>query len=374
MFTEELPTGESHKAFNLLTKKIDETLRLTLIHRVVTKLYGCPERVNEVCDLYGGTNYDRPTATYDPAPENSRLETLLVPSSGIDISKIWSVISLNAFGLRRLRPLPRLTVAGTALPYGGSPEKRASALFTLPSLFNHACHSNAMWLSFGDIMVIRAIRDIPAGVEINIPYTGGFTALQRSTVLKDYLEGRLCGCAACEWDRANGEQAIQRRAELWNKWTESGRPRIANTSFATGEKLIKNVIKRMKATYKQEQSIRLELALLHFEAMQYYQKMGARTGRLDLLFGTFPHGFEGLACAGFVGIDASVNESTTSTGRELPLSQESVASSPALQDQIITNMIFLSRNFAEIFDYVRAQRWFRASWWGKSDMFNILAA
>ena len=78
------------------------------------------------------------------------------------------------------------------IPIGG-------AIFPTMSFFNHSCYPNAMRLGYQNQQVIRIIRTIPKGTEINIDYGFDFYATPA-----DYRQKRAaanyhfhCECVAC---------------------------------------------------------------------------------------------------------------------------------------------------------------------------------
>lgn len=67
------------------------------------------------------------------------------------------------------------------------------------SLLNHSCVPNAIHLVVGNRMVVRAVRDIPAGKEVTINYLGR-SCLEPLTVRRSELEsvyGFNCRCPRC---------------------------------------------------------------------------------------------------------------------------------------------------------------------------------
>ena len=55
------------------------------------------------------------------------------------------------------------------IPVGG-------AIFPTMSFFNHSCYPNAMRIGYQNHQVVRVIRRIPAGAEVNIDYGFDFYA------------------------------------------------------------------------------------------------------------------------------------------------------------------------------------------------------
>jgi len=78
------------------------------------------------------------------------------------------------------------------IPIGG-------AIFPTMSFFNHSCYPNAMRLGFQNQQVVRVIRNIPAGAEVNIDYGFDFYATPMEYRHKRALANYhfKCDCMAC---------------------------------------------------------------------------------------------------------------------------------------------------------------------------------
>eukprot|EP00163_Fabomonas_tropica_P006796 TRINITY_DN1637_c0_g1_i4.p1 TRINITY_DN1637_c0_g1~~TRINITY_DN1637_c0_g1_i4.p1 ORF type:complete len:168 (+),score=32.87 TRINITY_DN1637_c0_g1_i4:628-1131(+) len=75
---------------------------------------------------------------------------------------------------------------------------RGSALYCLPSLFNHSCQPNvSVDFYFNNIAVARALHDIPAGTPLSIEYidSDSYDVHGRRMKLRKY--GFVCQCQRC---------------------------------------------------------------------------------------------------------------------------------------------------------------------------------
>ncbi|KAG8908311.1 hypothetical protein FRC01_007456 [Tulasnella sp. 417] len=173
--------------------------------KVAERIAGDPGCARLVYDLYAGPSLSPPPATYvSERPPESGVENFLEFETPVDTSRIEGVLSFNAF-----RP------AGLPLP-SEEESDHPSALFLLPSLFNHSCNPNAAWVCFGDVMVIRAVRDIPKGSEAFVAYRSGAEPfIKREEKLRHYFN--KCACDLCALDRADGEAACKKRMTLEGK-------------------------------------------------------------------------------------------------------------------------------------------------------------
>lgn len=201
IFAADLPPKQVIIAFDLLSKSSREPTDSLLLARVVEKLYGNPDLHDQIFHLYAGPNYPPPPHTYPPPPTRPSEVDFFDPKAPIDIAKLEAICTYNNFCPFRLDG-PR-----------EEREAKPTALYTLPSMFNHSCLANAIWYCIGDLMVVRAAEPIPAGTEITIPYSVEESYLDRSSVLRRHML-QSCSCRLCEDDRRDGEAQNRRRHEL----------------------------------------------------------------------------------------------------------------------------------------------------------------
>jgi hypothetical protein len=116
---------------NFLTKKLDSSTQTSTINRVVSKIASNPHLGPLVLELDAGKQYPTPALEYLRAPSlplaysDDSLSYLL----DIDVARIEGICSTNNF-----------TIEEEASPTTPSSElTRPSALYLLPSLFNHSC-------------------------------------------------------------------------------------------------------------------------------------------------------------------------------------------------------------------------------------------
>jgi len=107
--------------------------------------------------------------------------------SSLDWPHLDSILSRNTFN-----PSGVNDAAGASLTMDG-----AMGLWLLPSLFNHSCHPNVIWMHYGDIMMLRTIRDVGWEEELTIGYvdTASLTYNKRQKVLQQL--GFRCRCQWC---------------------------------------------------------------------------------------------------------------------------------------------------------------------------------
>lgn len=121
-------------------------------------------------------------------------------------------MSLNVFGCPRTSLENHLDLAAKE---EHSAAHHTCGIFTTASYINHSCQSNASRSFIGDMQIVRASRDIPAGTEIVFEY-----AMQEPTETYHKCQERLanwgfrCACVTCEANKKTKKATIDRRLKL----------------------------------------------------------------------------------------------------------------------------------------------------------------
>ncbi|KAG8990512.1 hypothetical protein FRB90_001735 [Tulasnella sp. 427] len=204
-FPEDCDPPEIHLIQNLITMTAKYGCGSSLGTKVAERIAGDPGCARLVYDLYAGPSFPPPPSNYVlEQAQSTGVERYLDFDVPVDIARIEAILSFNAF---RPNGLPLQSKEDTDHP---------SALFLLPSLFNHSCDPNAAWVCFGDVMVIRAARDIPRGSEVFISYRSGERSFpKRQENLRHYFD--KCMCDLCALDRRDGKVLCKRREALASK-------------------------------------------------------------------------------------------------------------------------------------------------------------
>ncbi|KAG8944881.1 hypothetical protein FRC04_001414 [Tulasnella sp. 424] len=338
---------------NLITMRGQRGCGASLGTKVAERIAGDPGCARLVYDLYAGPSFPPPPSTYvlEQAPPTG-VERFLDFDIPVDIARIEAVLSFNSF-----QP------SGPPLPSKKDSDD-PSALFLLPSLFNHSCNPNASWVCFGDIMVIRAARDIPKGSEVFIAYRlGDGSFVKRQETLRHYFD--KCTCDLCTLDRADGEVACKKRDALEgkiSKWHTVGKARQG--------------IQNLEQTYKKKRKhhdLTMTYACLHLARVQ------KREG--DVL-GFFRTAMSALQQAGLAITDKSVNGALRVDPHlvvdDLPIRKTVPPMMGAMGDTYIETCIAIGNAFQYHYgDDRRAYRWTGAAVWlhdirygGGSSLFN----
>ncbi|KAG8903324.1 hypothetical protein FRB99_003427 [Tulasnella sp. 403] len=236
-YPEDLPKDTKYLAINFLNDRVQKDCSAVLDHKIIEQLVSDPGRSSALYDLYAGPEEASPPPTYS-IPDRTAVPIEHLPHSGVnvDASRIQGITTYNAF---KPTTLKRRAVA---LVQRNSKEKDdgPSALFLLPSLFNHSCAPNARWYCFGDIMVIRALRAIQKGEEVYLAYGGqGLTYLTRNQDIGLTKFLGTCQCNLCSADREDGLVHCKQRESIFGN--------IYSCDTIDG---VKKGIKALKKTYK----------------------------------------------------------------------------------------------------------------------------
>ena len=134
---------------------------------------------------------------------------MLPPSFLVD-----SIIALNVFGC------PRSTLKTHFGHHSPEQQKRqkhhhTTGIFIKASHINHSCHSNARRSFIGDMIIVRATRDIPADTEISFWYAlpePGRTWEKTQEKLRHW--GFQCSCIWCRQDKKTVKKIHTKRKVL----------------------------------------------------------------------------------------------------------------------------------------------------------------
>lgn len=133
-------------------------------------------------------------------------------------------------------------------------------VWLLASRLNHSCTPNCRGSFIGDMQIVRATMDIPAGAELLTWYRDP-EPLQSYTDVQGFLKkwGFQCECGLCKDRKATPEKDLARRAALDQRLTDVMKGGLHRA--CSGETAL--VITQMEETYPlaSETYIRLELAV-----------------------------------------------------------------------------------------------------------------
>ncbi|KAI2480601.1 protein containing SET domain protein [Pyrenophora tritici-repentis] len=153
----------------------------------------------------------------------------------VDVFRVHDIMSRNGFG--------------PGSQFGEESARNASTgLWIHAAYINHSCLANTAKEFAGDLLIIRATRDIKAGEEIFHPYDASLDYETRQGFL-DRTWGFRCFCRLCETEDKDGKEVRDRRMELLGEADAF----IDKTPWAGAKRVAlrkaQNLLKGLDATY-----------------------------------------------------------------------------------------------------------------------------
>ncbi|KAG8931579.1 hypothetical protein FRC02_002507 [Tulasnella sp. 418] len=343
--------------FNLMTDTTDAKCHGYLISKITTMLFSDSSRADLIYHLYAGPSLDKPPSTYPPET-NMTITThqsspLFNDQVAVDVSRIEGAASFNGFSPTPLSPVNTMEDDNRKdMDKLNSP----SALYTFPSLFNHSCVPNCTQVFLGDVMMIRALQDIPEGTELTVSYgNDGNTYQKRIKHLKKWFN--KCDCSLCEAERSDGAAANKTREEVLTKIKKAKQKPATRNSLQEAKRFVSQV----QATYKgstQSRLPRVALYTAHFHLGNQYRELGQN-------FELIEEHINAIKALGVKVIDESTSGPVRAgkKGKDLPIETDRAPSTPGNDEAVMTCLRLTAHFHRGLGDNVRAERWLRAARW-----------
>ncbi|KAK1999947.1 hypothetical protein LX36DRAFT_709737 [Colletotrichum falcatum] len=250
---------------NLDSKKMTMGGQATLISTIVQKLYHNPEAVSRFVNLHHG-DYE--------VVNDSQEEQVVVDT-------------LNCFGA------PRTTLEHLKNQANQGQEDRSQTtcgIWTTASFINHSCTGNCSRSFIGDMMVVRAGRDLDVGTELMFSYRLPEEGADYETTqngLKSW--GFICRCELCEEKKATSKATFLKRQRL----VQSLKSSMSSCRTAGHENKVLKLLSQVEDTYSGGKGT------LRLETWGTYLALGQRrVGRRKLAQG-IELTIKGLEASGF---------------------------------------------------------------------------
>ncbi|TKA40959.1 hypothetical protein B0A54_07871 [Friedmanniomyces endolithicus] len=219
---------EVYTMVNLNTNRASMGAHATLLFDLVQKLSHNPEQARVYFDLHDGG--------YTPKIPPQLVDGVTV----IDTFRVEAISEYNRFGCPNVRSSDGASVKPRAAlgknddedgEGGDSQLENSVGVWVVASHINHACDGNAGRAFIGDMMVIRAVRDIGAGEEILMPYCN---PKNDGPAMRTHMEktwGFECDCRICEADGGTTKAQLDLEATYDKTAFANNRPRLALTTL-----------------------------------------------------------------------------------------------------------------------------------------------
>ena len=213
--------SQPYTVLNDSTKRASTGTQATLLFNVIQKCIYNPEQATRLFDLYDGKDSARGTPL--------QIVEGLVP---VDIFRVQGVLGCNSFECPTVR-----SSSATSQKQAGS---NSTGLWLRAAYINHACDGNSMRSFIGDMMILRASKDISKGEEILMPYRlpEADNAVTQSELEKTW--GFRCDCGICAAEAASSFSLRKQRSELLERTTTfcAANPPSVKKNIAQLEKLV----------------------------------------------------------------------------------------------------------------------------------------
>ncbi|KAL4816959.1 hypothetical protein BDW67DRAFT_175224 [Aspergillus spinulosporus] len=197
-----IPKPNLSLLLNLETKTMTIGTQARLISLLAQKLYKNPKAGEVFRDLYHGE--------YQPVDVSE-----IDGSNVVDTFFIERVMSLNCFGCPASSRDSHIESIRIKRPSEtGEKAFESCGIWPLASYINHSCDSNAQRSFIGDMMVVRATRDIPNNTELTFWYKSPFNDHPAAKAIDLRHWGFKCSCIICTDAAQTDKEKSKRRRTL----------------------------------------------------------------------------------------------------------------------------------------------------------------
>ncbi|KAF7588273.1 hypothetical protein BBP40_005927 [Aspergillus hancockii] len=229
---------------NTETQTMTMGTQAELISLIAQKLYKNPSLMSTFTDLYHGSYTPVGISEVDGIPV---VDTFLVERT----------MSLNCFGCpvsSRISHICTMKEDKAQQLETTKQQFHSCGIWPLASYINHSCYTNARRSFIGDMMVVRATRDIPANTELTFWYNAPLDHDTKTKHLDLQHWGFQCSCVICQDLHETGNSDLTKRrqltADLVKAFQSLSRTRKKGAAIAK----IEGIIPTLEKTYRQPSS------------------------------------------------------------------------------------------------------------------------
>ncbi|PLN80224.1 hypothetical protein BDW42DRAFT_116132 [Aspergillus taichungensis] len=174
-----------------------------LIELIVQKLYKNPSLLPGFVDLHHGTYKSVDALEMDVSPV-------------IDSFLVERIISLNCFGCPLLSRESHIKTMKANDDTAKTAKKQfhSSGVWSMASYINHSCLSNAHRSFIGDMMIVRASRDLPPKTEITFWYQSPINCDPKEIPVNLQHWGFKCDCLLCKDTQSHHRSVLSNRNRI----------------------------------------------------------------------------------------------------------------------------------------------------------------
>lgn len=152
----------------------------------------------------------------------------------------------------------------------------------MAAIINHSCNGNASRSFIGDMMILRATRDLDPNTEIVVEYQAPVTSESRMEPMNLWRWGFQCTCEVCQDLRNSKKGVLIRREKLRNDILSAFECMKPDTNK------IEAMLSKLTATYRQPASVvpRFSMWELYYTLVTVYGVHGQIEEAIDSSFRT----------------------------------------------------------------------------------------
>lgn len=218
---------------NINTDRIECGTHAECLHETIDKLRHNPDQARDFFDLCDGGRFK--------GKKVRSIDGTVV----VDAFQVQAIAELNGFGCPRIR---------SSLDDDDKQSVESSGIWLHASYMNHSCLPNTTRAFIGDMMIVRAARDMKAGEEILTSYQPATTAFPKRKE-KLGLWGFKCDCPLCQLEKKLPASIFKDREQI----VQEARSFIAanpRTQANVGQPVsaaklaeAKDILRRLESTY-----------------------------------------------------------------------------------------------------------------------------
>lgn len=177
------------------------------IYGMINKLIHNPKQARCYMDLYDGGQF-----------ENKELK-FVDGMAAVDTFRAMAISKLNSFACPGIKSSPSTDASAQDQEPEGGADPRASGVWLRASRANHSCVPNGDRSFIGDMIIMRATREIKAGEEIRLSYLNSDHPYHRRKAgLAAY--GFECDCPLCQSEKLIPAQVLNKRARIIDEFNQ----------------------------------------------------------------------------------------------------------------------------------------------------------
>ncbi|KAI6370623.1 hypothetical protein MCOR25_004167 [Pyricularia grisea] len=213
---------------------------------IIDKMTWNPSLAKKYLDLFDGGKFG-----------NEKEPKVVDGKVAVDTFRVQSIAELNGFGCPRLRSRDKERMKAEE-----SDPDSSTGIWLHASYANHSCIPNATRAFIGDMMIVRATQDIPAGSEIFMGYMGLDKPFAEKQKRLKTSYGFECGCELCraeaEVPPATAAKRHRLRQEIHSFLSANPLNASMSVKLTPREKAkAKRLLKEMQETYPDPHFARL---------------------------------------------------------------------------------------------------------------------